>query len=240
MRVGVRLGDSPTVHGIGAVLGWLEGHGGGHVGHQLHVGHGNLGVGVGTAGVDLHLNSAAGCKLLTEAAVCGGRGVVHQNCTFAHLDGIVERQRRLCGLFIGDSQRRTVVATTTPRRRPSLTDNLRAAGTPCVVRSAFETQPDVLISQACHGSACRRMGWYRYDRHQCQNHNGSQQQRQESFGNSFDHSHFLLFSLDFPDLISAFTAVPIIRASTAHMCDRWNTICVSASRKNSFTNRNIP
>ena len=39
----------------------------------------------------------------------------------------------------------------------------------------------------------------RYDRHQCQNHNGSQQQRQESFGNSFDHSHFLLFSLDFPD-----------------------------------------
>ena len=112
LGVGVRLVDGFPIHRIGAVLGWLEGHGGGHVGHQLHVGHGNLGVGVGTAGLDLDLNRTAGFKLPTEAAVCGGRGVVHQNCTFAHHDGIVERQRRLCGLLVGDGQRRTIVTAT--------------------------------------------------------------------------------------------------------------------------------
>ena len=176
MGVGVRLVDGFPIHRIGAVLGGLEGHGGAHVGHQLHVSHGNLGVGVGTAGVDLHLNSAAGCKLLTEAAVCGGRGVVHQNCTFAHLDGIVERQRRLCGLFIGDSQRRTVVITATAsRRRPSLTDNLRAAGAPRILRIAGEAQTDVLVSQTGHGTARRRISGHRYvwqqrqchEQHQC-------------------------------------------------------------------------
>ena len=110
--VGVHLGDSLPVHSIGAVLGGLEGHGGAHIGHQLHVGHGDLGVGAGAAGFDLHLNGAAGCKLLAEAAVCGGLGVVHQNRTFAYHDGIVKGQRRLCGLLVGDGQRRTVATAT--------------------------------------------------------------------------------------------------------------------------------
>ena len=109
LGVGVHLGDIPPVHGIGAVLGGLEGHGGAHGGHQLHVGHGDLGVGAGAAGSDLHLNGAAGCKLLAEAAGCGGRGVVHQNRTVAYHDGIVKGQRRLCGLPVGDGQRRTVI-----------------------------------------------------------------------------------------------------------------------------------
>ena len=112
LGVGVHLGDIPPVHGIGAVLGGLEGHGGTHIGHQLHVGHGDLGVGAGAAGFDLHLNGAAGCKLHAEAAVCGGRGVVHQNRTFAYHDGIVKGQRRLCGLLVGDGQRRTIVTAT--------------------------------------------------------------------------------------------------------------------------------
>ena len=112
LGVGVHLGDIPPVHGIGAVLGGLEGHGGAHIGHQLHVGHGDLGVGAGAAGFDLHLNGAAGCKLLAEAAGCGGRGVVHQNRTVAYHDGIVKGQRRLCGLLVGDGQRRTIVTAT--------------------------------------------------------------------------------------------------------------------------------
>ena len=112
LRVGVGLGDGLPAHGIGAVLGGLEGHGGAHIGHQLHVGHGDLGGSAGAAGFDLHRNSAAGCKLLTEAAGCGGRGVVHQNRTFAYHDGIVKGQRRLCGLLVGDGQRRTIVTAT--------------------------------------------------------------------------------------------------------------------------------
>ena len=112
LGVGVHLGDSLPVHSIGAVLGGLEGHGGAHIGHQLHIGHGDHGVGAGVAGFDLHLNGAAGCKLLTEAAVCGGRGVVHQNRTVAYHDGIVKGQRRLCGLVVGDGQRRTIVFAT--------------------------------------------------------------------------------------------------------------------------------
>ena len=112
LGVGVHLGDGLPVHGIGAVLGGLEGHGGAHIGHQLHVGHGDHGVGAGASGCDLHLNSAADRKLLTEAAGCGGRGVVHQNRTFAYHDGIVKGQRRLCGLLVGDGQRRTIVTAT--------------------------------------------------------------------------------------------------------------------------------
>ena len=112
LGVGVHLGDSLPAHGIRAVLGGLEGHGGAHIGHQLHVGHGDLGVGAGAAGIDLHLNGAAGFKLLAEAAGYGGRGVVHQNRTFAYHDGIVKGQRRLCGLVVGDGQRRTIVTAT--------------------------------------------------------------------------------------------------------------------------------
>ena len=112
LGVGVHLGDSLPAHGIRAVLGGLEGHGGAHIGHQLHVVHGDLGVGAGAAGSDLHLNGAAGFKLLAEAAGCGDRGVVHQNRTFAYHDGIVKGQRRLCGLLVGDGQRRTIVTAT--------------------------------------------------------------------------------------------------------------------------------
>ena len=160
LRVGVGLGDGLAVHGIAAVLGGLEGHGGAHIGHQLHVAHGDLGVGAGAAGFDLHLNGAAGFKLLTEAAGCGDRGVVHQNRTFAFHDGIVKGQRRLCGLVVGDGQRRTIVFATAaacPRRRPSLTDDLRAAGGPRVVRVAGEAQADALVSQPDNGAAVRRI-----------------------------------------------------------------------------------
>ena len=160
LGVGVHLGDIPPVHGIAAIFGGLEGHSGTHVGHQLHVGHGDLGVGAGTAGFNLHRNGAAGFKLHAEAAVCGGRGVVHQNRTFAYHDGIVKGQRRLCGLLVGDGQRRTVVAsaaTASPRRGPNLTDDLRAAGAPRVVRSAGEAQADALVSQPDNGAAVRRI-----------------------------------------------------------------------------------
>ena len=112
LHVGVELGDGLPAHGIGAILGGLEGHGGAHIGHQLHVGHGDLGVGAGAARCDFHLNGAAGCKLLAEAAICGGRGVVHQNRTSAYLDGIVKGQRRRCGFLVGDGQRRTIVTVT--------------------------------------------------------------------------------------------------------------------------------
>ena len=112
LGVGVRLVDGFPIHRIGAILGGKEGHGGTHVGHQLHVSHGNLGVGAGATGCNLHLNGATSFKLLAKAAVCGGRGVVHQNRTFAYHDGIVKGQRRRRGLLVGDGQRRTVVTAT--------------------------------------------------------------------------------------------------------------------------------
>ena len=178
--MGVHLGDSLPVHSIGAVLGGLEGHGGAHIGHQLHVGHGDLGVGAGTAGFDLHLNAAAGCKLLAEAAACGGRGVVHQNRTVAYHDGIVEGQRRRRGLVVGDGQRRTIVTATAaacPRRRPSLTDDLCATGAPRIVCSTRKAQTDVGITQTCHCTTGCRKCRQRNDGQQSQHHNCHQQQR---------------------------------------------------------------
>ena len=105
-------GNGLSIHGIGTVFGRLEGHSCIDIAYQNHVGKGDHGVGAGAARFDLHLNGAAGCKLLAEAAGCGGRGVVHQNRTFAYHDGIVKGQRRLCGLLVGDGQRRTIVTAT--------------------------------------------------------------------------------------------------------------------------------
>ena len=156
LGVGVGLGDGLPVHGIGAVLGGLEGHGGAHIGHQLHVGHGDLGVGAGAAGIDLHLNGVAGCKLLAEAAVCGGRGVVHQNRTFAYHDGIVKGQRRLCGLLVGDGQRRTGKTTLAAFSTLDRAGDRGNLGFPRVVRVAGEAQADVLVSQTGHGAFGRR------------------------------------------------------------------------------------
>ena len=44
LSIAVLLGNCLAVHGVGTIFGRLEGHGGAHVGHQLHVGHGDLGV----------------------------------------------------------------------------------------------------------------------------------------------------------------------------------------------------
>ena len=104
LGVGVHLGDSLPVHGIGAVLGGLEGHGGAHIGHQLHVGHGDLGVGAGAAGFDLYLNLAAGFKLLAEAAVCDNGFSADLNGAAVLLDGISKGQCSLCSLVVFDGQ----------------------------------------------------------------------------------------------------------------------------------------
>ena len=241
LRVAIFLGNEFSVYCISTVFSRHESRSCIDIAYQNHVGKGDLSGSTGAARLDVDLDAGFGRQFLGKTGTRRNLCTIHLNFSAVLLNGIVKGKGCCCRLLICNCQCGfigCIAACST--RAGSCADNARAAGTPRVVRVAGETQPDVLISQACHGSACRRMGWYRYDRHQCQNHNGNQQQRQESFGNSFDHSHFLLFSLDFPDLISAFTAVPIIRASTAHMCDRWNTICVSASRKNSFTNRNIP
>ena len=112
LRVAVFLGNGFSVYCISTVFSRLESHSRSNVAYQSHVGHGDLGVGAGAARSDLHLNGGAGFKLLAEAAVYGGRGVVHQNRTVAYHDGIVKGQRRLCGLLVGDGQRRTIVTAT--------------------------------------------------------------------------------------------------------------------------------
>ena len=112
LRVAIFLGNEFSVYCISAVFSRHESRSCIDIAYQNHVGKGDHGVGAGAARFDLHLNGGAGFKLLAEAAVCGGRGVVHQNRTFAYLDGIVKGQRRLCGLLVGDGQRRTIVTAT--------------------------------------------------------------------------------------------------------------------------------
>ena len=241
LSIAVLLGNAFSVYCISTVFSRHKSRSCIGIAYQNHVGHGDLSSSTGAAGFDVDLDAGVGRKLLRELAARRDLRPVHLNGAAVLLNSIVEGKGCCCRLLICNCQcgfMGCIAACSTCAG--SCTDNARTIGRPSIICVACKTQSNVLVSQTGHGTACRRMGWYRYDRHQCQNHNGSQQQRQESFGNSFDHSHFLLFSLDFPDLSSAFTAVPIIRASTAHMCDRWNTICVSASRKNSFTNRNIP
>ena len=147
--MGVGLGDGLPVHGIGAVLGGLEGHGGFYIGHQLHVGHGDHGVGAGAAGLDVDSCRSASSQLLGECTISSNGCSIDLNGAVMCIDSIVEGQRRLCGLVVGDDQRRIVgcvrVAHPLPRRRLSRTDDLRAAGAPRVVRVARKTQADVLV-----------------------------------------------------------------------------------------------
>ena len=200
LRVAVSLCNSLAIYCVGTIFGRHESRSCIDIAYQNHVGKGDLSGSAGAAGLDVDLDAGVGSKLLGELAARRDRRSVHLDGAAVLLDSIVEGQRRLCGLVVGDGQRGAIMCIAACSTcAGSCADNARAVGAPRVVRVAGETEADVFISQACHGSACRRMGWYRYDRHQCQNHNGSQQQRQESFGNSFDHSHFLLFSFDFLD-----------------------------------------
>ena len=146
--MGVYLGDSLPVHSVAAVFCGLKGHSCAHINHKADIGYRDLGIGVGTAGFDLHLNGAAGCKLLAEAAACGGRGVVHQNRPFAYHDGIVKGQRRLCGFSVGDGQCGTIlrrVRACTARSSFNLTDDTCCSGIPRILRVTAIAQADVFI-----------------------------------------------------------------------------------------------
>ena len=109
LGVGVGLGDGLPVHGIAAVLGGLERHCGGHVGHQRHTGHGDLRGGAGAAGLDIDLDEGVRRKLFGEFAACGDRRSVHLNGAAVQRNGIVEGQRRLCSSLVGDGQRGIIV-----------------------------------------------------------------------------------------------------------------------------------
>ena len=109
LGVGVGPGDGLPVHGIAAVLGGLERHCGGHIGHQRHVGHRDLRGGAGAAGLDIDLDGGVRRKLFGEFAACGDRRTTHLNGAAVLLDGIVKRERCLCGSLVGDGQRGAIV-----------------------------------------------------------------------------------------------------------------------------------
>ena len=157
LRVGVGLGDGLAVHGIGAIFGGLEGHGGAHIGHQRHVGHGDLGGGAGAAGLDVYLDAGVGSKLLGELAARRDRSPVYLNGAAVQRNGIVEGQRRLCGSRVGDGQRGAIMCVAAGSARAGgRANDLCAAGAPRVVRVAGETQADALVSQPDNGAAvCR-------------------------------------------------------------------------------------
>ena len=138
-----------AVNCITAVFGRQESRSCSHIGHQLHIGHGNHGVDVGAAGLNLDLDCSSGFKLLAEAAVCCDRGIVHQDLTIAYHDGIVKGQRSLCGLVVGNRQSRTIVAAaaaTCPWRRPNLADDTGSGCVPRIVRTTCEAQADIFIA----------------------------------------------------------------------------------------------
>ena len=157
LRVGVGLGDGLAVHGIGAVLGGLEGHGGAHIGHQRHVGHGDRGGSAGAAGLDVDLDAGVGCQLLGELAARRDRSPVYLNGAAVQRNGIVEGQRRLCGSRVGDGQRGAIMCVAAGSARAGgRANDLCAAGAPRVVRVAGEAQADALVSQPDNGAAvCR-------------------------------------------------------------------------------------
>ena len=157
LRVGVGLGDGLAVHGIGAVLGGLESHGGFHVVHQRHVGHGDLGGSTGAAGLDVYLDAGVGSKLLGELAVRRALLFVHLNGAAVLLNSIVKGQRRLRGLFVGDGQCGAIMCVAAASSRTGgQADDLRAGSAPRVVHVAFEAQADAFVGKAGHGAAGRR------------------------------------------------------------------------------------
>ena len=158
LRVCIVLIDGLAVHSIGAVLGGLEGHGGAHVGHQLHVGHGDRGGSAGAAGLDVDLDAGVGCQLLGELAARRDRSPVYLNGAAVQRNGIVEGQRRLCGSRVGDGQRGAIMCVAAGSARAGgRANDLCAAGAPRVVRVAGEAQADALISQPYNGAAVRRI-----------------------------------------------------------------------------------
>ena len=158
LRVCIVLIDGLAVHSIGAVLGGLEGHGGAHVGHQLHVGHGDRGGSAGAAGLDVDLDAGVGCQLLGELAARRDRSPVYLNGAAVQRNGIVEGQRRLCGSRVGDGQRGAIMCVAAGSARAGgRANDLCAAGAPRVVRVAGEAQADALISQPDNGAAVRRI-----------------------------------------------------------------------------------
>ena len=56
LGIGISFGYCSPVHGIGAVFGGLECHSGIHITNQSHIGHGYLGGGTGTAGLNVNLD----------------------------------------------------------------------------------------------------------------------------------------------------------------------------------------
>ena len=175
LGVGVGLGDGLPVHGIAAVLGGLERHGGGHIGHQRHVGHRDLRGGVGAAGLDIDLDGGVRRKLFREFAACGDHRTIHLNCSAVLLNDIVEGQRRLCGSLVGDGQRGAIVCIAAcSARAGSCADNARTIGRPRILRVAGEAQADVFIRQTGHVAfgRCKRrhgdIGQQRQDQAECQ------------------------------------------------------------------------
>ena len=200
MRVAIFLGNEFSVYCISTVFSRHESRSCIDIAYQNHVGKGDLSGSTGAAGLDVDLDAGVGSKLLGELTARRDRSPVHLDGAAVLLNGIVKGKGCCCRLLICNCQCGVIGCIgACSTCAGSCTDNARTIGRPSIICVACKTQSNVLVSQTGHGTAGLRMGWYRYDRHQCQNHNGSQQQRQESFGNSFDHSHFLLFSFDFPD-----------------------------------------
>ena len=109
MGAAILLSNSLPVHGIAAAHGGLERHCGGHIGHQRNIGHRDLRGGTGAAGLDVDLDGGVRRKLFGEFAAFGDRRSVHLNGAAVLLNDIVEGQRRLCGLVVGDGQRGAIV-----------------------------------------------------------------------------------------------------------------------------------
>ena len=204
LGVGVGLGDTFPVHGIGTVLGGLEGHVGFFIGHQLHVGQRDLGGGVGGAGLDVDLDAGVGRQLLGKLVARRDRLSAHLNGAAVLCNGIVKGQRCFCGSLVGDGQRRVKVCIATSSRLTlCVTGNSdTAGGGPRILRIAGEAQSNVLVGQTGHGAARRRPRRGSHGGQHGQYHEKYQRQRKKSLEYLFHPLFFppclFLFSISVP------------------------------------------
>ena len=199
LSIAVLLGNCLAVHGIGAVLGGLEGHGGAHIGHQRHVGKGDLRSSTGAARLDVYFNGLVCRQFLGKTGTRRNRCTIHLNRSTILFNGIVKGKGCCCRLLICNCQCGFMgCIAACSARAGSCTGNACTIGRPSIICVAGETQADVLVGQTGHGAAGRRPRRGSHGGQQCQHHQHGKRQRQETFEN-------LLHLLCFPPLFWIFS-----------------------------------
>ena len=86
------LGNSLSIHGIGAILCREEGCSRFNVGRQRNIGQRDLGGSAGAVGLDIYTYRSASSKLFGECTTRSNGGSVHLNRAALCIDGIVKTQ----------------------------------------------------------------------------------------------------------------------------------------------------